>query len=196
MSGHSKWSQIKHKKGASDQKRGQLFSKLSKKISVAARNGADPAGNYKLQAVIEEARSFNMPKDNIERAIKRASDKDAAALNEIIIQAMGPGGIAIVVEAITDNKNRTINETKHILGENGFKMVNEGSLNWMFAPHLSETGLRSGAEQLSQKGAGFGPNWVPHTPLEIDQTAQDKLDRLFEELDANDDVENVHTNLK
>src|SRR3989344_7105428 len=98
MSGHSKWSQIKHKKGVSDQKKGQLFSKLAKKISLAAKVGTDPASNYKLQSVIEEARTFNMPKENIERAVKRASEKDAAALNEFVIQAMGPSGVAIIIE--------------------------------------------------------------------------------------------------
>lgn len=174
MSGHSKWSQIRHKKGISDQKKGQLFSKLAKKISIAARVGIDPSANYKLQSAIDEARTFNMPKENIERAIKRASDKDTTALNELVIQAMGPAGIAIVVEAITNNKNRTINEIKYILSENGFNMVHEGSLNWM-----------------------FGPNWMPHSPLEItDPLVQQKLDKAFEKLDNNDDVENVHTNLK
>jgi len=173
MSGHSKWSQIKHKKGISDQKRGQLFSKLAKKISIVAREGADPASNYKLQSVIDEARTANMPKENIDRAIKRASEKEAAALNEFVIQAMGQGGIAMVIEGITDNKNRTINEVKHILSGNEFKMVPENSLNWM-----------------------FDQNWNPHAPLEVDQPAQEKLDKLLEELDNNDDVENVFTNLK
>ena len=173
MSGHSKWSQIKHKKGISDQKKGQLFSKLAKKISIAAREGADPSANYKLQSVIEEARTFNMPKENIERAIRRASEKDAAMLSEVIIQAMGPGGVAVVIEGITDNKNRTINEIKHILAQNEFKMVPENSLNWMFST-----------------------DWMPHAPLEAEQAAQEKLDKLLEELDNNDDVENIYTNLK
>ena len=173
MSGHSKWSQIKHKKGASDQKRGQLFSKLSKKISIAARGGADPSANYKLQAVIDEARSFNMPKENIERAIKRAGDKDATALDTVIIQAMGPSGIAIVIEAITDNRNRTINELKHILAEHEVKMVPENSLNWMFSK-----------------------SWEPNAPIQSSPEAQEKLDKLFEALDNQDDVENVYTNLK
>ncbi len=174
MSGHSKWSQIKHQKGITDQKKGQVFSRLAKKISIAARGGADSTSNYKLQSVIEEARAMNIPKENIERAIKRASEKDAAAIDEVTIQAIGPNGIAIVIEGLTDNKNRTINEIKHILSENEFKMVPENSLNWM-----------------------FGLDWAPHTPLEInDQSIQQKLDKLFEDLDNNDDVENVHTNLK
>ena len=174
MSGHNKWQQIRHKKGITDQKKGQVFSKLVKKISIATREGTDLSANYKLQSVVDEARAANMPKENIERAIKRAGDKNAVALNELIIQAMGPAGIAIIVEAITDNKNRTINEIRRILSENEFKMVQEGSLNWM-----------------------FGSNWVPHAPLEINDPAiQQKLDKAFEELDNNDDVENIHTNLK
>ena len=173
MSGHSKWAQIRRQKGINDQKKGQVFSRLAKKISIVARGGIDPSSNYKLQSVIEEARAMNMPKENIERAIKRASDKEAAVLNELVIQAMGPGGVAIIIEAITDNKNRTINEIKHLMAEHEVKMVPENSLNWM-----------------------FDRNWAPHAPLEIDQTNQDKLDKILEALDENDDVENVHTNLK
>ena len=173
MSGHSKWSQIRHKKGVSDQKKGQIFSKLSKKLSIVAGESANPSANYKLQSVIDEARSFNMPKENIERAIKRVDDKDAAALNELVIQAMGPSGIAIVVEAISDNKNRTINEIRHVLAEHEAKMVPENSLNWM-----------------------FDQNWTPHAPIEVTPEVQQKLEKLFEALDNHNDVENVYTNLK
>ncbi|MEK7151620.1 MAG: YebC/PmpR family DNA-binding transcriptional regulator [Patescibacteria group bacterium] len=172
MSGHSKWSQIKHKKGASDQKKGQIFSKLSKKISIAARSGTDPLANYHLQSVIDEARSFNMPKENIERAIKRASDKETIALDTVIIQAMGPSGIAIIIEAITDNKNRTINEIRHILIAHEVRMVPENSLNWM-----------------------FNNNWEPNTPIEATAELQQKIDTLLQVLDDNEDVENIYTNL-
>jgi YebC/PmpR family DNA-binding regulatory protein len=173
MSGHSKWAQIRRQKGINDQKKGQIFSKLAKKISIAARQGTDPSANYKLQSIIEEARSMNMPKENIERAIKKTGEKETATLNELVIQAMGPGGVAIVVEAITDNKNRTINELKHLLSEYGAKMVTEGSLNWV-----------------------FDKNWNPLIPLETDLTTQEKLYALFEVLDEHDDVENIHSNLK
>jgi YebC/PmpR family DNA-binding regulatory protein len=174
MSGHSKWSQIKHRKGISDQKKAQVFSKVSKKISIAARDGTDPVSNYRLQAIIEEARALNMPKENIERAIKRAGEKEATALNEVMIHAMGPGSIAMIIEAITDSKNRTINEIKNILSKNDSKMVPENSLNWM-----------------------FDKNWNPITQVEVsDPAIQEKIDKLFEELDSNDDIENVHTNLK
>lgn len=174
MSGHSKWSQIKHKKGISDQKKGQVFSKLGKKISIAAKGGIDPSTNFRLQAIINEARTANMPKENIERAIKRASDKDASILKEVVIQAMCPGGIAMVIEGITDNSNRTINEVKNILSKNDIKVVPENSLIWM-----------------------FDKNKNPISPLEItDQNILSKIDRTLEELDANDDIENVYTNIK
>ena len=174
MSGHSRWSQIKHLKGISDQKKGQIFSKLANKITIAARNGIDPSANYKLQSSIDEARAANMPKGNIERAVKRATEKDAASLNEVTVQAMGPGSVAVAVEAITDNKNRTIADIKNILAKNGFKMVPESSLNWM-----------------------FDASWAPKNPLEVsDPAMHQKFDQLLEELAANDDVENVHSNLK
>jgi YebC/PmpR family DNA-binding regulatory protein len=173
MSGHSKWSQIKHQKGVADQKKGQIFSKFAKKIAMAARDGADPKANYKLQNAIDEARDFNMPNDNIERAIKKASEKDAAALDEIVVQAMGPNGIAIVIEGITDNRNRTIGEIKNILFKNDAKMVPENSLNWM-----------------------FDQSWNPRNPLEIsDPNLKNKLEKLFTELDDQDDVENIYSNL-
>jgi YebC/PmpR family DNA-binding regulatory protein len=172
MSGHSKWSQIKHQKGIADQKKGQVFSKLAKKISIAARDGADPAANYKLQSAIDEARALNMPKDNIDRAIKRAGEKESQALDRIIVQAMGHGSVAIIIEAITDNRNRTINEIKNILFKNEAKMVPENSLNWM-----------------------FDKNWEPHALLEItDESAKNKIEKLFNELDDQDDIENIYSN--
>lgn len=197
MSGHSKWAQIKHRKGISDQKKGQVFSKLANKITIVARSGTDPSTNYKLQSAMEEARAANMPKENIERAIKRAAEKDAASLDEVVIQAMGPGSVAVVIEAITDNKNRTIAEIKNILTKNRFKMVPEGSLNWMFVPHLFGTGAAHQAEGKSQKGAGFDTSWAPKNPLEnSDPAMRQKFNQLLEELAANDGVENVHSNLK
>ncbi len=197
MSGHSKWSQIKHRKGISDQKKGRVFSKLANKITIAARSGTDPSANYKLQSAIDEARVANMPKENIERAIKRAAEKEAAFLNEITVQAMGLGSVAVVIEAITDNKNRTISEIKNILAKNGFKMVPEGSLNWMFVPHLFGTSAAHQAESKSRKGAGFDAGWSPKAPVEIgDSVIKQKFDKLLEELATNDDVENVHSNLR
>lgn len=134
MSGHSKWSQIKHKKGATDAKRGQLFSKLVKEITLAAREGGTTIdANARLRAVAERARASGLPKDNIERAIARASGTgESNELFELLCEATVPGGIAIIIEAITDNKNRTINEIKHILAEHNARLNEPGSLLWNF----------------------------------------------------------------
>jgi transcriptional/translational regulatory protein YebC/TACO1 len=122
MSGHSKWSQIKHQKGVADVKKGQVFSKLGKLISIAAKRGADPAANPTLAGAIERARAANMPKENIERAIKRASEKDTE-LFEITVKALTKSGVGLTIEGITDNKNRTIGEIKKILANHEAKMV-------------------------------------------------------------------------
>lgn len=134
MSGHSKWSQIKHKKGATDAKRGQLFGRLVKEITIAAREGGvNPDANARLRSAMERARSEGMPKDNIERAIARASGADSdTQLVEILCEASAAGGVAIIIEAITDSRNRTINEIKHILSEHGAKLAEPGSLMWNF----------------------------------------------------------------
>src|SRR5213082_2456713 len=116
MSGHSKWSSIKHKKGAADAKRGKLFSKLARAIIVAAREGGpDPAANLALQNAIEKARSYSMPKDNIERAVARGSGAgtDSEAFETVVYEGYGPNGVAIIVEALTDNRNRTASEVRH-----------------------------------------------------------------------------------
>ncbi len=132
MSGHSRWSQIKHQKGAADAKKGQLFSKMGKLIAIAAKKGADPDSNPTLAGMIERARAVNMPKDNIERAIQRGQDVTATELRSVVYQALGPEGVALVIEAITDNNNRTFNEVRMILAKHRAKLAVEGSLNWLF----------------------------------------------------------------
>jgi YebC/PmpR family DNA-binding regulatory protein len=135
MSGHSKWSSIKHKKGAADKKRGQLFSKLSRAIIVAAREGGgDPSGNLALQNAIEKARSYSMPKDNIERAIARGSgaDADAAAYETIVYEGYGAGGVAILVEALTDNRNRTASDVRAAFGKHDGNLGASGAVAWQF----------------------------------------------------------------
>lgn len=122
MSGHSKWSQIKHQKGIADAKKGKEFGKLSKLISIAAKKGQDPGANAGLAAIIERARAANMPKENIERAIKRASEK-GGELFEITVKALTSTGVGLTIDGITDNKNRTIGEIKNLLAEHGAKMV-------------------------------------------------------------------------
>ena len=129
VSGHSKWSSIKHKKGAADAKRGQLFTKLSRAIIVAAKEGGpDPAANLSLQNAIEKARSYSMPKDNIERAIAKGSgaDADAAAFETVVYEGYGPDGVAVLVEALTDNRNRTASDVRHTFAKNGGNLGTTG----------------------------------------------------------------------
>ena len=134
MSGHSHWKTIKYKKGAADAKKGQAFSKLAREISMIAKEGGkDITFNAKLRMVIEKARSFNMPADNIERAVKRGTGElEGGTLESVLFEGYGPGGVAIIVEGITDNKNRTFNEIRQILTQNGGKFVGEGGVKWMF----------------------------------------------------------------
>jgi YebC/PmpR family DNA-binding regulatory protein len=133
MSGHSHWHGIRYKKELEDKKRSKIFSKISRMIAVAARDGRDPETNPKLRMAIERAKEFNMPNENIERAIKRgAGEIEGEKLEEVIYECIGPGNIAIIVEGITDNKNRTLSEIKQILNKTGGKLAEEGSLRWLF----------------------------------------------------------------
>ncbi len=135
MSGHSKWSSIKHKKGAADAKRGKLFSKLSRAILIAAKEGgADPANNLALQNAIEKARSYSMPKDNIDRAIAKGagSDADADTFETIVYEGYGPEGVAVIVEALTDNRNRTASDVRHMFAKHGGNLGATGAVAWQF----------------------------------------------------------------
>jgi len=133
MSGHSHWAGIKHDKGIADAKRGMAFSKLARMISIAAKKGKDPSTNSVLRVAIEKAREINMPTDNIERAIKRGTGElEGTKLEEVVFEAYGPGNAAIIIEGITDNKNRTLNEIKKILGQSGGKLAATGSVQWLF----------------------------------------------------------------
>ena len=132
MSGHSKWATIKRQKGVNDAKRGAVFTKLGNQIAIAARGGADPALNSNLAMVIEKAKSANMPVANIERAIKRVADKSAAQLEEVVYEAYGLGGVGIIIEAATDNRNRTFPEVKTILSKNGGNIAEPGSVAFQF----------------------------------------------------------------
>lgn len=166
MAGHSKWSKVKRLKGALDVKRGTIFSKLSKEISVAARaGGGDPNANPRLRSVIEMARAQSMPNDNIERAIKRGTGEstDAQQIEEIIYEGYGPGGVAVILEAATDNKNRTAAEVRRIFTKNNGNLASSGSVSYMFhkkgqlavardsieEERLLELALDAGAEDLT-----------------------------------------------
>jgi len=135
VSGHSKWSTIKHKKGAADAKRGKLFSKLSRAIMVAAKEGgADPGTNLALQNAIEKARSYSMPKDNIERAIAKGAGEgaDGASFETVVYEGYGPEGVAVIVEALTDNRNRTAAEVRHLFSKHGGNLGATGAVAWQF----------------------------------------------------------------
>ena len=147
MSGHSKWATIKRQKGANDVKRGQLFTKLSKAVAIAVVQGggvADPESNFRLRLAVEAARAANMPKENIERAIQRASAKQDAHLEEIMYEGFGPGGFSVIVETFTDNKQRTVSEVKNIFNKNGGNMGAQGSVIYQFEKKGALTVEKSG----------------------------------------------------
>jgi YebC/PmpR family DNA-binding regulatory protein len=144
MSGHSKWETTKRQKAVVDAKRGALFTKIGNQIAIAARAGQDPAMNPSLAMVLEKARHANMPKANIERAIARAADKNAAAMIEETYEAYGPAGVGIIIEVATDNKNRTMPEVRHTLDKNGGRMADPGSVMFQFE--------RKGVIMISDKG--------------------------------------------
>lgn len=172
MAGHSKWAQIKHKKASTDQKRGQLFSKLLNAIAVSARGNPDPAFNPRLRAAIEKAKENQVPQENIERAIKKASE--AKNLEEIIIEAYGPEKTAIIIEGITDNKNRSINEIRALLNENGAKIAEQGSVLWLFEKKNNE--------------------WQSKFKQTISKEGEQKLAILIEKLRERGDVLKTTTN--
>lgn len=135
MSGHSKWSTIKRQKGVADAKRGQAFTKISNAITIAVRQGAgvtDPNSNFKLRLAIEKAREANMPKDNIDRAIKRAEGKGEGVVEEIMYEGFGPGGVAFIIETVTDNRQRTFSEVRNIISKNGGNLGEPGSVSYLF----------------------------------------------------------------
>src|SRR5829696_544007 len=172
MSGHSKWSSIKHKKGAADKKRGQLFSKLSRALIVAAREGGpDPAANLALQNAVEKAKSYSMPKDNIDRAIARGAgtDADAAAYETVIYEGYGAGGVAVLVEALTDNRNRTASDVRHVFSKFDGNLGASGAVAWQFErrgivlvgahgvdeDELTLAAAEGGAEDVELDGSSF-----------------------------------------
>lgn len=168
MSGHSKWATIKHKKGATDAKRGKIFTRLIKEITIAAKSGGgDPDGNPRLRTAILAAKAENMPADNIKRAIQRGTGElDGLSYEEITYEGYGPGGVAIIIEVLTDNKNRAVSEVRHAFSKNGGNLGADGAVSWMFTKKgvisidkdeanedkLMEIVLESGAEDLNDEG--------------------------------------------
>jgi YebC/PmpR family DNA-binding regulatory protein len=200
MSGHSKWHTIKHKKAAADSKRGKVFTKIIKEISIAARTGGgDPEANPRLRKAVQDARAVNMPADNIKRAImKGTGELEGTSYEEVIYEGYGPGGVAIYVEALTDNKNRTVSELRHIFSKNGGNIGESGCVAWMFKrkgylvverekypdeDKLLETVMNASAEDMREDGS----NW------EI-ITAPENYEAVVEALKANK-IEPAESNL-
>lgn len=164
MAGHSKWAQIKHKKAHTDAKRGKLFSKIVREIAIAARlGGGDPEGNPRLRTVIDKAKEVNMPHDNIKRAIQKGTGElPGASYEEVTYEGYGPGGVAVMIEVLTDNKNRTVSEVRHAMSKSGGSLGEAGCVSWLFEKKgyilvdrdvldeetLLNTALESGAEDL------------------------------------------------
>jgi YebC/PmpR family DNA-binding regulatory protein len=174
MSGHNKWAQIKRQKGANDAAKGVLWGKLGKRIAVESKKAGGDINSPGLRAIIDTAKKTNMPKDTIERAVKKGISTDAAALEAITYEAYGPGGAAIVIGALTDSRNRTAQEIKHLLSENGLALAAQGSALWAF-----------------EKTAG---GYTPKTMVQISDADNEQLIQIMEEIDALSDVEEVYTN--
>jgi YebC/PmpR family DNA-binding regulatory protein len=169
MSGHSKWHTIKHKKGAADAKRGKIFTRLIKELTVAARaGGGDPDMNPRLRTIIVEAKASNMPRENIERAVRRGTGEEpGVSYEEITYEGYGPGGVAILIQTVTDNKNRTVGEIRHLLGKNNGNLAAENSVAWLFTrrgqvivdkeqadeERLLSAALEAGAEDMNDDGS-------------------------------------------
>jgi len=242
MSGHSKWSQIKHKKALTDAKKGKLFSKLAKVISLLAKNDNNIETNPSLRMAVEKAKSVNMPAENVERAIKKSSGEiEGVKMEEVIYEVYGPGGSALILEGITNNKNRTVAEIKHILNRCNGKLAETGSVSWLFnkkglleiqtdenkdkiKDDLELIAIESGADDFEWlqnntfliytsvdkleeikkylenkqiKISSSALDLIPKNPVKIDDPKiREQFDKLFEELDEHDDINEIYSNLE
>ncbi len=237
MAGHSKWANIQHRKGRQDAARSKLFSKLSKEITIAARMGdPDPDKNPRLRLAIKDAKSSSMPKDNIERAIKKAQGGDGEAYEEVRYEGYGPGGVAVLVEAMTDNRNRTASSVRATFGKHGGNLGETNSVAFMFdrmgqvvygpeagdAETMMEAAIEAGAEDVESDADGhvvwcaaddlhavssaleaqLGESqatrlvWRPQTTTELDLEGAQKLLRMLDALEDDDDVQKVTSNFE
>lgn len=236
MSGHSKWATIKRKKGALDAKRGKMFTKLIKELTIAAREGGgDPAANPRLRLAVDNAKAANMPQDNIERAIKKATGElEGVTYQEMTYEGYGPSGVAILVEVATDNKNRIVAEVRHIFSKYGGSMGENGSVAWMFdrkgvislqrqgktEDDIMEIILDAGAEDMQTEEdffeiqtpiESFEPvrksladknlsienaslQWIAKNTVPVAGEEAEKVMKLIEAMEDNDDVQNVYSN--
>jgi YebC/PmpR family DNA-binding regulatory protein len=233
MSGHSKWNSIKHQKGAADAKRGALFTKLGKAITVSTKQGGrDLDSNFQLRLAVDQAKSANMPKDNIERAIKRGmGELEGGVIEEIVYEGFGPDGTAFIIETLTDNRNRTSSAMKHILTKYGGSLGAPNSVAWMFekkgvvrldkvSEELELELIDAGALDIKHEEDGFTIYTLPNNLkkikelvekkgivvefAEVGQVAKekkiiptdkiDKIQKVFAELEENEDINNFHSN--
>ena len=178
MSGHSKWSQIKRQKGATDAAKSKTFARFSKLITLEVKKAGGDASNPSVATAIARAKAINMPKDSIERAVMKGSSKEAGDLVQVVYEWYGPGGTAIIIDALTDNTNRTTQEIKHLISKNGFELGTPGSAAWAF--------------KKSPDGS-----FTPNEPLiDLSETDETALGGIFDQLDENDDVQRVFTNAR
>ncbi|MCL2705189.1 MAG: YebC/PmpR family DNA-binding transcriptional regulator [Spirochaetaceae bacterium] len=238
MSGHSKWASIKHKKGANDAKRGQIFTKIIKEITVAAKQGGgDEAANPRLRTAILKAKEANMPKDNIDRAVKKGvGGLEGVNYTELTYEGYGPGGVAILIDALTDNKNRTAAEVRSILSKGGGNLGESGCVSYLFKKKgmitfssakykeddIIEIALEAGADDIATAGetievmtspenfikvldaltkANFEKEMsdisnIPDTTVALDEEKTEKVLKLVERIEEQDDVQSVSTNLE
>jgi YebC/PmpR family DNA-binding regulatory protein len=237
MAGHNKWSKIKHKKGAADAKRSKVWTKIIREITISAKmGGEDPGCNPRLRKAIDDARGANMPKDNVTRAISKASTTDTSTLEELVYEGYGPGGVAIIVECLTDNRNRTGSDVRTIIQKKGGNLGTPGSVMFGFQKKgqifvekkagvsdekLLEAGLEHGIEDVAEEDEGFlitcaPENYlplkdaleaakfeisdaevtlVPDNQIKVSGDNAQKLIAMIENLEDNDDVQNVYTNM-
>jgi len=190
MSGHSKWSSIKHQKGVADARRGQLFTKLTREIIVAVRDGgSDAVVNYRLRLAVQKARDNNMPHDNIERSIKRGSGEvEGATFVEMVLEGYGPGGTAILVEALTDNRNRTLQDVRNVFTRNGGNLGESGCVGWLFESkgliRVSTNSLDAEELALQAIDAGAEDVDIENNQMEI-YTRHDELEKVRTALEKN-----------
>lgn len=178
MAGHSKWAQIKRAKAVTDAARSKTFSRYARLITIEAKKAGGNVSAPALQSVIERAKAVNMPKDNIERAVAKGTSKEAGDLVQVVYEWYGPGGTAIIIDALTDNTNRTTQEIKHLITKSGYELGTPGSAVWAF--------------QKSPDGA-----YIPNEPrMDLADADEEALGKIFDQLDENDDVQRVFTNAR
>ncbi len=177
MSGHNKWSKIKHKKAATDSAKSKVFSKYSKLIQVAVKAAGGDANSASVTSVIDSAKKENVPKDVIDRAVKKATGSDAADLQEVMYEGFGPAGVGLLIKAVTDNTNRTVTEVKTILTKNGGSFATAGAVSWGFT-------MNEDRDWVANEG----------TELQLEENDEEKLEKLIELLEESDDITDVYHN--